>query len=84
MGRWVRYSEGRRNRMHVKFVDVDGDVHVAPVDSVWLDSDVEGEPKLSVTVSYGPEHGCSEFDVTKEEFERLARLLLAPRGQAGG
>jgi hypothetical protein len=57
---------------HVKFVDVDGDVHVAPIGRVHLDSEVK-DNELNVIVDIGTDF--NQYEIGKEEFARLLRLL---------
>jgi len=59
---------------HMQFVDKDGDVHVVPRGKIYLSSDIE-ESELTALVELGCGGDVSQFEVSKEEFERLAKEL---------
>ena len=61
-------------RPHVAFTDTKGDVHVSPADSIYLDSS-KVDSELLVTVELSTDF--FNYDVTREEFERLVRILTA-------
>lgn len=57
-------------RPHVMFTDTDGNVHVSPPETIHMDSDHD---ELSVAVDLSTDFFV--YYVTKEEFERLLRVL---------
>lgn len=59
--------------MHVQITDTDGDVHVAPAEKVYLDSEITGDEPLVATVVRLDDY--DRYEVTKEEFARLLALL---------